>query len=350
MGTRLYAGTENGMVVLRSTTRGWEEVNRGIAHGTAWSMDGPRDRPEEVCVAVHGDGLYRTQDAGLHWEKLLDVDAFSVRVDPTDADVIYVGTEPVGLYRSEDRGRSWQRLPGIDRVPAGVKAKWWGPLEPHQGHVLDIFIHPDDPGTCYLALEHGGVLRSFNRGESWEDVSAGIDYVDMHVIAAAPPEHRRYFVSSARGFFASDDPGEGWVRAENGFTRDYFHHFLFLPPRRLPPRRAGTSFCMLASSADGSPGYWDRPEHARAAVFRSDDDAQSWQRVGVGGGLPDVMENGIWTMVGCAGEPDMAFIGLGRTRPKHLPGGIRLTRDRGDTWEPIPIALEGVRGLWAAPD
>ena len=345
MGTRLYAGTENGMVVLRSTAGGWEELNRGVMFGSAWNMDGPREHPEEVYAAVNRDGVYHTRDGGLHWEKLLDVDAFSVRIDPTNSDVVYVGTEPVGLYRSEDRGRSWQRVVGVDRVSDAVKAKWWGPTEPHQGHVLDIFVHPENPATCYLALEHGGVLRTHDRGATWEDVSTGIDYVDMHVIAAAPPEHQRYFASSARGFFTSDDPADGWVRAENGFTRDYFHHFLF-----LPPARPGANHCMLASSADGSPGYWDRPEHARAAVFRSEDYARSWQRVGVAGGLPEVMENGIWTMVGCAGEPDMAVIGLGRTRPKHLPGEIRLTRDRGDTWEPVPVLLEGVRGLWAAPD
>ena len=47
-----------------------------------------------------------------------------------------------------------------------------------------------------------------------------------------PSATDRYYVASARGFFTSDKPEEGWVRAENGLTRDYFHDFLFLPAER----------------------------------------------------------------------------------------------------------------------
>jgi hypothetical protein len=34
-------------------------------------------------------------------------------------------------------------------------------------------------------------------------------------------------VATARGFFKSNDPGKGWRRAENGFTRDYFMTLFF---------------------------------------------------------------------------------------------------------------------------
>ena len=68
--------------------------------------------------------------------------------------------------------------------------------------------------------------------QTWEDVSKGIDYLDIHVIANFPKRTDRYYVASARGFFTSDKPEDGWVRAENGLTRDYFHDFLFLPAQR----------------------------------------------------------------------------------------------------------------------
>jgi len=46
----------------------------------------------------------------------------------------------------------------------------------------------------------------------------------------------------------------------------------------------------LKSTADKSPGYWDRPERAQGAMFRSRILAESWERVGVGKWLPENMQ------------------------------------------------------------
>jgi photosystem II stability/assembly factor-like uncharacterized protein len=139
----------------------------------------------------------------------------------------------VALFRSEDGGDSWQEITSLKALPQSVRKNWWYPQAPHHGHVRNIHIHPDDPHAIYLCLEHGGIVRSFDRGKNWEDVSKGIDYLDIHVIANLPKRKDRYYVASARGFFTSDKPEAGWVRAQNGLTRDYFHDFLFLPPERV---------------------------------------------------------------------------------------------------------------------
>src|SRR5439155_14460500 len=141
-----------------------------------------------------------------------------------------------------------------------------------------------------LALEHGGIVRSFDRGASWEDVSQGIDYLDIHVVAALPGSSSRYFAATAKGFYTSEDPAAGWVRAEQGLTRDYFHDFIF-----FPPERPGAQPTILLATADKTPTSWDRPEFARAALFRSADGAQSWQRVTRG--LSEVLRPMVWGLV-----------------------------------------------------
>jgi len=348
---RMYAGTQRGMQVLRSTDSGWQQVSESFQDGVIDSLAGCQQTPERVFAAVIGDGLYRTEDAGAHWSRVLEGDMRAVTVDPTDDNVVYAGTEPVHLYRSEDRGDSWEELGGIHKLPEDVRKRFWFPREPHQGHVRNIFVHPDDPRTIYLAIEHGGVLRSFDRGATWEDVTEGIDYVDIHMVKSLPGSFERYFVSSARGFFTSDDPAEGWVRAENGFTRDYFHDFVF-----FGPRREGEVPTMLACTADKSPGSWDRPERARAAMFRSDDAAGSWHRVGQG--MPDEMKAMVWALAAHPDDPNAAFAGLGITSRGSVeqrwgqgtPGSIMVTHDRGDSWQELPIALPADRVLWAAAD
>ncbi len=160
----------------------------------------------------------------------------------------------------------------------------------------------------------------------------------------------RYFAATARGFYATPDPSQGWTRAENGFTRDYFYKFIIMPPRS----DADDNPTMLISTGDHSPGSWNRPEGARGAIFRSVDRGDSWQRVGVGAGLPEEMIERAWMFVPHPHEKDSVFAALGRYPYPNVDAGagaIVLSRDRGDSWERIEgIRVRSVWGLWAAAD
>ena len=65
----------------------------------------------------------------------------------------------------------------------------------------DIFSFiPDDQNLLFVLLEHGGVLLSRDRGKTWEDRSAGIDYVDMHYIENYPGQQRALLCFFGAGF------------------------------------------------------------------------------------------------------------------------------------------------------
>jgi len=340
---RLYAGTDQGVSVWRPNGASWEETGRLDLGRAVRTMRGSPIHPERVFMGVFSDGLYRTRDAGVHWTKVFTHDHVrAVAIDPSDDDVVYLGTEPIQLYLSEDGGDHWEELSALQGLPDEVKKRWWAPGEPHLGHVRDIFIQPLDPRTIYLSLEHGGIVRTFDRGASWEDVTAGIDYVDIHMVSSTPGRADRYFTATARGFFATDDAAEGWERAETGFTRDYFHDFVF-----LPPQQDGGDPTMLVATADKSPGSWRRPDGARGAVFRSLDCARSWHQVGEG--LPDSMRENVWAIALNPNDRNGAFIGLGQAFSEGTDdseGILMATSDRGDSWQPLELRLPPVRALW----
>jgi hypothetical protein len=106
-------------------------------------------------------------------------------------------------------------------MPEEVKYKWYFPQPPHQGHVRHINIDPENPKCIYLALEHGGIVRSFDRGQSWEDVSEGLEYPDIHMVVRSPSSKTKY-LPPPRGAFQADPPEKGWSGAEKGMESDYF--------------------------------------------------------------------------------------------------------------------------------
>jgi photosystem II stability/assembly factor-like uncharacterized protein len=345
---RIYAGTQEGLFVCRSINGSWEKVSVAFESGTIDAVDGLRSQPNIVYLGVTQDGLYRTEDAGKHWRRVFEGNVRAITVDPTDENVIYVGVEPIHLYRSEDGGKSWEELTGVQALPPEVKKNWTFPRPPHREHVRHIFVHPDEPSILHVCLEHGGIIRSFDRGQTWRDVSGGIDYLDIHHISSAPGRKDLFFVATARGFFKSSDPGNGWQRAENGFTRDYFHDFVFLP---------GNPGAMLVATADKSPGYWDRPERAQGALFRSRDLAQSWERVGVGKWLPQEMKQMVWALAQHPQDSSIVYAGLGAVSrgrsadaSQRGEGDILVSEDQGDNWERLPIELPADRVLWIADD
>ena len=345
---RIYAGTQEGLFAYRSRNGSWEKVSVAFESGTIDAIDGLRRAPNVVFLGVTQDGLYRTDDAGKSWRRVFEGNVRAVTVDPTDEKVVYVGVEPIHLYRSEDGGNGWEELIGVQALPAEVKKNWTFPRPPHREHVRHIFVQSDDPNILLVCLEHGGIIRSFDRGKTWQDVSRGIDYLDIHHISSAPGRKDLFFVATARGFFKTGDPGNGWQRAESGFTRDYFHDFVFLP---------GDPGAMLVATADKSPGYWDRPERAQGALFRSRNLAQSWERVGVGKWLPQDMKQMVWALARHPQDSSIVYAGLGavsRGRSADASqkgeGDILVSEDQGDSWERLPIELPADRVLWIADD
>jgi len=132
------------------------------AQGPLWSKGGDR-------------GLYKTTDGGTNWKKVLGDDEWvgvtDIIIDPRDPDRLYAATwqrhrniaaymgggPGTGIYRSDDGGETWEKL--IKGLPETNMGK------------IGLAISPQKPDILYAAIElelrTGGVYRSEDRGSSW---------------------------------------------------------------------------------------------------------------------------------------------------------------------------------------
>jgi len=286
---------------------------------------------------------------------VLDGDAGTFTVDSHDERVVSAGSGPIRLNRSADSGLTWEPLDGLLALPDDVKANWdvpggyRGRIPPHVRH---IFVHPDDTKLIYLALEHGGVVLSRDGGETWEDASGGIDYLDMQMQRSLPGDKQRYFVSSARGFYGSADGGRHWLRTEAGMPwgnsdfYSYSHEWLYCP---------GDPLRMVLGGARGSPGVWRREEtDPKGYILLSDDEGANWRPAA---NLPTDMPWAPWVMLHHPTDPPAMFAGMGDgARGFGFDPNVRgrgsfyRSGDRGETWDCVLPDLPSVLTAWVAAD
>ena len=148
--------------VYRSSDGGssWTRLANGLPGGLVGKADcavSP-SKPDRVYVLIEakpGGGLYRSDDAG---RSFIAVDTTTrglitrpfyytnIDADPTNSDIVYVGTE--GFYKSIDGGRSWATM-----------------STPH-GDNHDLWINPRNP-SIMIQSNDGGANVSLDGGRSW---------------------------------------------------------------------------------------------------------------------------------------------------------------------------------------
>ena len=151
------------------------------------------------------------------------------------------------------------------------------------------------------------------------------------------------YAATARGFYRNDGNGKSWELAVEGLTRDFTHDFLVC--------EGASESVLFLTTANGSPPAWIRPTKAESSIFRSTDQARTWEQVE--GGLPFSSEMMAWRL---AGDPmDRGRLSAVYGAEPSRPGGP-ADPARGPVWPagtfgrsrapvpPLPAAPRGVVG------
>jgi photosystem II stability/assembly factor-like uncharacterized protein len=243
--------------------------------------------PVDAAVFYFGacaGGIWKTTDAGTYWENISDAYLHTaavgaIAVADSDPNVLYVGmgeccirgdvSHGDGVYKSTDAGKTWTHL-GLEDTR----------------HIARVRIHPTNPDLVYVAaLGHAygpnnqrGVFRSADGGKTWEhilfrsDKAGAIDLsIDPHnprILYAAIWEAQRTPWSLTSGgpdssLYTSTDGGETWMELTNN-----------------PGLPSGLKGRIGVAASPARPGrVWALVEAEDGALFRSDDDGATWQRL-----------------------------------------------------------------------
>jgi len=225
------------------------------------------------------------------------------------------------LFRSADGGQSWVELAALRDIPSAPT--WSFPPRPWTSHVRWIAPSPHDAGLLLVGIELGGLMRSADGGETWEDHRPGAQR-DVHALAWHPRTAGRAYEAGGGGAAWSHDGGETWQPADEGRDRNYTWALAIDP---------SDPDCWYISASPG-PRQAHFDGNAQAFIYR-------WRGSGpweaLDGGLPQPLDSMPYAL---AHAGDALYAGLS-------DGRIYDSRDAGDNWQPLPLTGEPLASVWA---
>jgi photosystem II stability/assembly factor-like uncharacterized protein len=304
---RLYAASDSAVAVIEN---GRVELSLK-EHGARCLAVDPTD-PDTVYAGTSNEGVFKSSDGGRNWDPLSGVAhsrITAVAVSPVDG-AFYAGTEPSSLFVSRDGGESWRELEGLKNLPSAPT--WSFPPRPWTSHVRSLALSPKDPNLIVAGIELGGVVRSQDGGETWQDQRPGA-YADCHSLAVHAATPNTLYEAAGGGFAESEDFGESWAAADAGIKHRYVWG---LAVDREDPT-------LLYVSAATGPGRAHGAGFSDAAIYRRS-----------GGRWEPVVEHLAEFPYALAADPDTPgalYAGLG-------DGAILRSSDAGASWNEVARA------------
>ncbi len=313
--------------------------------GRSVASSGVIGDPMTYYMGTCGGGVWKTEDAGVSWKNISDGyfntgSVGAIAVAPSDKNVIYVGmgehairgvmtSHGDGVYKSMDAGKTWQHL--------GLK---------DSRHISAIEVHPDNPDVVYVAVqgaafgatEERGVYKSEDGGNSWRKVlyvdensgaaDLSMDAGNPRVLYATMWDHRRYpwLVKSGgpgSGVYKSTDAGETWKKLTKGLPAEMGKAAVDVSP-------ANPDVLYANIEAEGEKG----------GVYRSDDAGNSWKQTS----KDRVTIARAWYYIEVFADP------VDENTVYVLNAPMLKSVDGGKTFESIPNPHGDQHHMWINPD
>lgn len=269
-------------------------------------------------------GLYKTEDSGQTWQKVLDVvvrdrhiGVVDVVMNPADHNTLYAAAYDMirqphtfnlagpgsGIYKTTDAGKTWKKLTG--GLPGGMLGR------------IGVDIYDKNPNILYAGIENankpgmsdeergkeiragkssrgmidGEVYRSDDAGETWKKISpegkniGGAPGYYYGQVIIDPNDDKIVHILSAASW-STYDGGKTWKRQPFGFGGD--DHALWIDPRDTRHILLGYDHGMGISYDGGK--NWYHPDNMPLAQFYAIGVDMSYPYRAAGG----TQDNGSW--------------------------------------------------------
>ncbi|MFL2634112.1 MAG: glycosyl hydrolase [Candidatus Marisimplicoccus sp.] len=237
-----YMGTAGGGVwKTQDSGSTWEPISDGYFGGSIGAI-AVSESDENIIYVGEGEqtlrgnvssghGMWKSTDAGETWKYIglpKSEHISRIRIHPENPDIVYVGVignlwkpnSERGIYKTNNGGLTWEKILYVsDKAGIG-----------------DLVIDPNNSRIIYATtwqmrrngyrMDSGGpdskIFRSYDSGKTWEDISEfnGLPSFPWGIVGVAisPVNSKRIWVmveADNGGLFRSDDGGNNWEKVNS---------------------------------------------------------------------------------------------------------------------------------------
>ncbi len=173
--------------------------------------------PWKVISGGPGSGLYKSTDAGEHWEKMKEglpkeMGKMAIAVCRSNSEKVYAliesdsEKEEGGIYVSEDAGKNWRQVSNDHHL---IQRAWY---------YIELFPDPSNDNTVYVMSSPA--MRSIDGGKTWEDISG--THGDYHNLWINPSNSSNMIISDDGGSAITFNKGKTWSSQNNQPTAQFY--------------------------------------------------------------------------------------------------------------------------------
>ena len=303
--------------------------------------------PKTYYMGTTGGGLWKTDDMGISWRNISDGffktgSVGAIAVAESDPNVVYVGMgehavrgvmthHGDGVYKSTDAGKTWKKI-GLDATQ----------------HISRIVVDPRNPNVVFVAAQGAlyskskerGLYKSTDGGATWKNVlyvddktgaaELSMDMNNTRILYAAMWEHGRLpwkVISGGpgSGLYKSVDSGETWERLKDGLPEELGK--MAIAVSRSNPEKV---YALIESDSDKEAG----------GLFVSTNGGKRWSRITNDHRLVQRAWYYIEMFIDPKNENTIYVLSASALR----------TTDGGKTWETLSGTHGDYHDLWINPD
>ncbi len=352
--TVLLVGTRKGCFVLESdeARRDWK-LRGPFCEG--WPVYHAVHDPESGAIYAaaasewHGAGVWRSADLGERWELSSEGLAYAdgglklSKISGLTAahGRVLAGVEAAGIFESRDEGATWTLLSTLEGQPGSDG--WNEPENQPPGHLglPGLLTHPEEAKRFWAVVQGVGIFETTDDGASWTPRNKGlradwplenaeVGYC-VHKLVMSPADRERLYQQNHCGMHRSDDAGRTWVEVTDGLPSDFGFAAAAHPYER-------DGFYVIPLDA----GHGRTMFEGRAAVWRTRDAGETWQRLGRGlpqeGAYLGVLREGL-----AVDTHDVPGVYFGTST-----GQVFASADEGESWSEIAAYLPAIASVEVA--
>ncbi|MEM9886992.1 MAG: glycosyl hydrolase [Bacteroidota bacterium] len=250
-------------------------------------------------MTSHGNGMYKSMDAGKTWQHVgLDDSRHiaEIRIHPNNPDVVYVAvqgalhkaSEERGVYKSEDGGKSWKKMLYVDENTGAADLS----IDKNNPRILyaGMWDHRRYPWQVKSGGVGSGLYKSVDGGENWEKLEKGLPEIMGKVaIDVSPVNSDRVFANieaegEKGGVYRSDDAGKTWQQTSKDrvtIARAWYYIEIFADPQNpevvyvlnapmLKSIDGGKSFKPISNPHTDQHHLWINPQNTQNIALAND--------------------------------------------------------------------------------